>query len=93
MNTNASLAIFKEMKLEGMHQAYHEVLEMPIQNRPETDELLAHLLDREQQYRANKKAAMCLKNEWFEISIFLGRNHFKSGKKFDKKSIINFIVN
>jgi DNA replication protein DnaC len=61
MNTNASLAIFKEMKLEGMHQAYQEVLEMPIQNRPETDELLAHLLDREQQYRANKKAAMCLK--------------------------------
>ena len=61
MNTNASLAILKEMKLTGMHKAYHEVLEMPIQNRPETDELLAHLLDREQQYRANKKAAMCLK--------------------------------
>jgi hypothetical protein len=46
MNTNASLASFKEMKLIGMHQAYHEILEMPWQNRPETDELLAHLLDR-----------------------------------------------
>ena len=46
--TNASLQTLRQMKLEGMANAYESILSMPINQQPDTHELLARLADTEQ---------------------------------------------
>lgn len=58
---NTSLESFKQMKLLGMASAYEAILSMPINQQPDTHELLARLVDAEQQYRSVKRMNMYLK--------------------------------
>lgn len=58
---NASLESIKQMKLLGMASAYEAILSMPINQQPDAHELLARLLDAEQQYRSVKRMNMYLK--------------------------------
>lgn len=58
---NASLDLMKSMKLLGMAQAYEASLSLPINQQPESHELLARLIDAEQQYRSNKRMKMFLR--------------------------------
>ena len=58
---NASLESMKLMKLEGMVSAYEAILSLPINQQPETHELLARLLDAEQQHRSVKRMNMFLR--------------------------------
>ena len=59
--TNASLQILRQMKLEGMANAYESILLMPINQQPDCHELLARLADAEQQHRADKRMKMYLR--------------------------------
>ena len=58
---NASLESIKQMKLLGMASAYEAILSMPINQQPDAHELLARLLDAEQQYRSVKRMNRYLK--------------------------------
>lgn len=58
---NASLESIKQMQLLGMASAYEAILSMPINQQPDAHELLARLLDAEQQYRSVKRLNMYLK--------------------------------
>jgi len=51
---NASLQSMKQMKMEGMASAYEAVLSLPINKQPEPHQMLAQLIDAEQQHRAHK---------------------------------------
>lgn len=59
--TNGSLEIMKQMKLQGMANAYEAVLGLPINQQLDTHELLAQLVDAEQQYRTHRKTEMYLR--------------------------------
>lgn len=59
--TNASLESMKQMKLQGMANAYETVLGLPINQQLQTHELLAQLIDAEQQYRTHRKTEMYLR--------------------------------
>ena len=59
--TNASLESMKQMKLQGMANAYETVLGLPINQQLDTHELLAQLVDAEQQYRTHRKTEMYLR--------------------------------
>jgi len=59
--TNASLQILRQMKLEGMANAYEGVLLLPINQQPDAHELLARLADAEQQHRSDKRMKMYLR--------------------------------
>lgn len=58
---NASLENLKQMKLSGMANAYEAVLSLPIDQHPEPHQMLAQLVDAEQQHRALKRMNMYLR--------------------------------
>jgi len=55
---NASLELMRQMKLSGMADAYQAILELPINEQHQGDELIARLMDAEQQYRQTKRMRM-----------------------------------
>lgn len=59
--TNASLDLMKQLKLEGMVNAYEAVLSLPINQQPDSNELLAHLIQAEQESRSHKRMQMFLR--------------------------------
>lgn len=61
MNTTASLDQMQQLKLLGMHHAYHSQLELPMNQQLEGHELIAHLLGAEQLHRTNEKTTYYLK--------------------------------
>lgn len=58
---NASLETMKQMKLQGMASAYEAMLCLPLNQQPDTHEMLAHLLESEQQNRHHKRMKMLLR--------------------------------
>ncbi len=58
---NATLESMKQMKLRGMASAYEAILGLPINQHPETHEMLATLLDAEQQHRSLKRMELFIR--------------------------------
>ena len=58
---NASLETMKQMKLTGMADAYQAILGLPVNQHPEAHEMLARLIDAEQQHRSHKRMQMFLR--------------------------------
>jgi len=58
---NTSLESIRQMKLEGMASAYEAVLSLPLNQQPDAHELLARLVDAEQQHRSVKRMNMFLR--------------------------------
>ncbi len=58
---NASLESMKQMKLLGMAGVYEATLGLPINQHPETHEMVANLVDAEQQYRRHRKMELFLR--------------------------------
>ena len=56
--TNASLTLMRELKLAGMADAYQAALQLPINEQLQGDELVARLIDAEQQHRQAKRMKM-----------------------------------
>lgn len=61
MIKNASLEIMKQLKLEGMASAYEVFLALPVNQQPQAHEMLAGLVDAEQQNRWHKRMKMFLR--------------------------------
>ncbi len=66
---NASLQAMKQMKMEGMASAYEAVLSLPINKQPEPHQMLAQLVDAEQQHRTYKKMTMLLRFSKMRYSV------------------------
>jgi len=58
---NQNLELLKSMKLLGMASSYESAIELPIDKQPENHEMLAIMLDAEQQYRSDKKTKLYLR--------------------------------
>lgn len=58
---NASLESMKQMKLGGMADAYEAILSLPVNQQGEAHEMLARLIDAEQQNRSYKRMQMFLR--------------------------------
>ena len=58
---NGSLEIMRILKLSGMADAYEAALGLPINQQPNTHEMIANLIDAEKQYRWHKRMKMFLR--------------------------------
>lgn len=56
-----SLQSMRQMKLQGMADAYEAILSLPVNQQPEAHQMLATLVDAEQQYRSYKRMQMFLR--------------------------------
>ena len=61
MNTTETLQQMQQLRLPGMHRAYHSQLELPMDQQLEGHDLIAQLVQSEQLNRAQEKTAMYLK--------------------------------
>jgi DNA replication protein DnaC len=61
MNTTQTLQQMQQLRLQGMHHAYRSQLELPMDQQLEGHDLVAQLVQSEQQSRANEKTAYYLK--------------------------------
>src|SRR5882672_8536914 len=61
MNTTQTLEQMKQMRLQGMHHAYHSQLELPMDQQLESHDLVAHLTQSEDLHRSNEKTVYYLK--------------------------------
>lgn len=59
--TTASLDTLRQLNLHGMAGAYQAILKLPIDQHPESHELLARLVDAERQNREQKRMTMFIK--------------------------------
>lgn len=59
--TTTSLSALQDLKLSGMAQAYQSILALPIDQQPESHELLARLIDAESQHRRHRRMEMYLR--------------------------------
>lgn len=61
MNTTQTLEQMRRLRLEGMLQAYHSQLELPMDQQLEGHDLVAHLAQSEELHRSNEKTTYYLK--------------------------------
>ena len=61
MNTTQSLEQMKQLKLQGMYQAYYSQLELPMDKQLDGHQLIAYLLQSEELNRNNEKTTYYLK--------------------------------
>jgi DNA replication protein DnaC len=66
---NASIELLRQMKLQGMVMAYEATLALPINQQPDTHELMALLIDAEQQHRTHKRMKMFLRLSKMRYSV------------------------
>jgi len=61
MNTTQTLEQMKQLRLHGMYHAYHSQLELPLDQQLDGHDLVAQLVQSEEQGRSNEKTAYYLK--------------------------------
>jgi DNA replication protein DnaC len=61
MNTTQTLEQMKQLRLHGMYHAYQSQMELPLDQQLDGHELVAQLIQSEQQDRSNEKTAYYLK--------------------------------
>jgi hypothetical protein len=75
MNTSATLEQLKELKLLGMTHSYEAILQLPVNQQPQGNILIAQLAEAERQNRTLYKAQLYLKltQQLLLGSVFLNR--------------------
>lgn len=68
MNTTQTLEQMQQLRLLGMHHAYHSQLELPLNHQLEGHELLAQLIQSEVTHRSNEKTATLLRGAKLRLS-------------------------
>ncbi len=61
MNTTENQQQLTKLKLHGMAKSYEAILQLPVNNQPEGNELLSHLVQAETQYRQLQRTNILLR--------------------------------
>lgn len=85
---NTSLELLQQMKLTGMAQAYEAALALPIDQHPETHQLLAQMIESEQQHRALKKMKMFIRLSKLRYSVSVTDIDCNANRKLSKEKLM-----
>lgn len=88
MTFEATLEKMREMKLHGMANAFAATANTDFTKNFTTDELLAHLIDSEWEYRYNRRLARLLKNANFRYSASFEQINFDHKRNLDKNTLL-----
>ena len=88
MNNQATTEKMKEMKLGGMYRAFKETFESSLHESLTADELIAHLIDAEWDWRYNRKLERLIKKASFRYRARMEEIDFSSGRNIDKNTLI-----
>jgi len=85
---NTSLESMKQMKLLGMASAYEGALTLPVNQQPDAHEMIATLLDAEQQYRSHRRMQMYLRLSKLRYAATIQDIHCSSNRNLDKETLM-----
>ena len=88
MLTQHTLTVLKQLKLDGMAQAFEEQLQQPATHSLSFEERFSMLVDRELNHRDNKRIARLLKNAHLKFSTACVEDiNYHSGRGLDKRQL------
>jgi DNA replication protein DnaC len=87
MNTSQTLQQLFSLRLTGMHAHYKEVLKMPANQHPSGHELLALLVQAEEQSRTNRKTERYIKLAKFRYEAALSLIEMNTERGLEKSTI------
>ncbi len=87
MNTDQTLAQMRTLKLSGMAQAYQTLLQMPLNEQPTADVLLAQLVEAELLNRNHKKMVGNIRAAKFRYQAAIEEIEFIPQRNLDKNTI------
>ncbi len=85
---NASIETMKQMKLEGMANAYQSILSLPINQQPEAHQMVARMLDAEQQHRSHKRMQMFLRLSKLRYHATIQDIHCSEKRNLSKDQLV-----
>ena len=85
---NTSLEIMKQMRLQGMAEAYQAVGELPIDQHPDAHQMIARLIDAEQQYRTLKRMNMYLRLSKLRYPATMPDISYNSDRNLSKEKML-----
>ena len=91
MNTQATLEQLKELKLNGMLQAYQAVLQLPVHQHPDGHQLVAQLLHAEQQSRMHYRMLHYLRNAHLRYPALIEEVEFNQERNLHKEQLFQLI--
>src|SRR5215203_2057507 len=91
MNTTQTLEQLQQLRLQGMHQAYHSQLELPMDQQLEGHELIAHLTQSEQLNRSQEKTAYYLKLAKLRLPATVEQIECSLSRNLAKQQLATFI--
>ena len=89
MNTS-TLEKMSRMKLYGMQNAFHALIDSKQQNALTADEIISMLVQSEWEYRESKKFAQSLRNARFRYSASPEEIDFTKNRNLDKNLLLRF---
>jgi len=84
MSIDSTINKLEKLKLYGMVRALNAVMETGMQGLS-SEELLAHIVDAEWEYRHNRKLTKLIKAAKFRYSASIEEINFSIKRNFDKK--------
>jgi len=87
MNTTQTLQQMQQLRLIGMHQAYHSQLDLPMDQQLDGHDLIAHLLQSEDLHRRNEKTAYYLKLAKLRLPATLEQIECSAARNLTKQQL------
>lgn len=90
INTDKTIEYFDELNLKGMKGAYEAILAMPTHELPTIHELIAQLIEAEQQYRKNYRTKRYLKVSSIRYDAVLENIKCSPARNLSRDQLFNF---
>ncbi len=87
---NNTLQTMRALRLTGMADRYEAINGLPQHQRPQTDVLIAQLLEAEDIFRCHRKSTLAIKNAKFRYQASLQEISFAQGRNLTKETIAAF---
>lgn len=88
MNATQTLEQMKQLRLQGMYQAYNAQLELPMNQQLQGHDLIAYLVQSEEQNRSNEKTAYYLKLAKLRLPVTIEQIDCSPGRNLTKQQLV-----
>lgn len=88
MNTQATLERFRQLKLLGMALHWETLIRLPAHQWPQTEQLVANLLDAEHEHRQDRKTRIAITQARFRYQAALEEIIYTPERQLDKSLLL-----
>lgn len=85
---NSSVQLLQQLKLNGMAQVYQAATEMSLDQQPDTHQLIAQMVDAEQQYRSVKRMNMFIRLSKLRYNVTITDIDCNAKRKLSKEKLL-----